>query len=231
MTSSQPVVLAWSGGKDSTMALAALREEPSVQIVGLLTTVTGAYDRVSMHGVRRSLLHRQAEALGLPLTEVSISPQASNEEYEDKMTEALLEIKARGITTIAFGDLFLEEIRAYRQRMLERIGFKGLFPIWGRPTAALAQEFINKGYRCVLVCVDPKALPASFAGRTFDEAFLRELPLGVDPCGENGEFHTFVYDGPLFAYPVTFRQGEVVERQGFVFCDLIPEGEGRVANL
>jgi len=208
------------------MALEALREGLDLEVFGLLTTVTGAYDRVSMHGVQRSLLHRQARALGLPLFEVSLSPQSSNSEYEQKMGEVLTELKAQGVKAIAFGDLFLADIRAYRERMLQGIGLKGLFPLWGRHTTALARDFIRRGHRSIVVCVDSKALPSSFAGRVYDEPFLRELPAPVDPCGENGEFHTFAFDGPLFISPVAFRKGDVVEREGFVFCDLIPTEEG-----
>lgn len=204
------------------MALEALQEAPAARVVGLLTTVTDAYDRISMHGVRRSLLRLQAEALDLPVWEVSLSPQSSNDEYEQRMRETLAELKAQGVDTIAFGDLFLEDIRAYREKMLQDTGFSALFPIWGRPTDRLAHEFIGKGHRSILVCVDPKAVPAHFAGRLYDAALLRELPPDVDPCGENGEFHTFAFDGPLFAHPVAFEKGEVVERDGFIFCDLIP---------
>lgn len=223
MIASLRVALAWSGGKDSLMALEALSADPSVEIAGLLTTVTGAYDRISMHGVRRSLLHRQAKALGHRLWEVSLSPQSSDSEYEEKMRDALAELEREGVNAIAFGDLFLAEIRAYREKMLRSAGFEGVFPIWGRPTADLAREFIARGYRGVVVCVDPKIVPADFAGRMFDGLFLEELPPEVDPCGENGEFHTFVFAGPLFNRPVAFRKGDVVERQGFVFCDLIPQ--------
>lgn len=224
MVSIQRVVLAWSGGKDSTLALASLRAEPQVTVVGLLTTMTQEHDRIVMHGVRRELLRQQATSLGLPLREVILSQRSTNAEYEARMEQALQELRSQqGVDAIAFGDLFLEDIRAYRERLLERTGFRGLFPLWGHPTAELARDFIAKGYRAILICVDPKLVPSDFAGRLFDEALLRDLPPGADPCGENGEFHTFVFDGPLFAHAIAFRKGEVAERQGFVYCDLIPQ--------
>jgi uncharacterized protein (TIGR00290 family) len=220
-----PALVAWSGGKDSALALAEILRDDRYRIAALLTTVTAGYDRISMHGVRRTLLRRQADALGLPLQEVVISPGASNEEYEREMAAALQETRARcpGLETVAFGDLFLADIRAYRDRMLARIGMRGLFPLWMRDTRALADSFVRQGYRAVLACVDSAALPGVFAGREFDAALLRELPVGVDPCGENGEFHTFACGGPMFQQRIPVEVGAIVERDGFVFADLLPD--------
>ena len=223
-----PVIFAWSGGKDSALALAEVLSSGRDQVVGLLTTVTAGHDRISMHGVRRTLLHRQAKALGLPLREVLISPQSSNEEYEAKMGAALADLTAAApaVDGVVFGDLFLEDIRAYRERMLARIGMRGLFPLWHRDTARLAGEFVRRGYKAILACVDSRALAAEFAGREFDAALLADLPRGVDPCGENGEFHTFVYGGPIFANPLSVRRGQIVVREGrFVYCDLVESTE------
>jgi uncharacterized protein (TIGR00290 family) len=218
------VVVAWSGGKDSTLALRGILGDGHYQVAALLTTVTGEYDRISMHGVRRTLLRRQAQALGFALEEVVISPGASNDEYERKMGAALeaLRTQVSGLDTVVFGDLFLADIRAYRERMLTRMGMRGLFPLWLRDTRALAREFIRLGYRAVLVCVDAAQLAGEFAGREFDAALLRDLPPNVDPCGENGEFHTFVYAGPELRQPVRHARGPVVVRDGrFVYCDLV----------
>ena len=216
------VALSWSGGKDSTLALWTLRSEKRIEITALVTTVTEGYDRISMHGVRRVLLHRQAAAVGLPLVEVVIPPSCSNEIYEARLAEAFALPALAPVEEVAFGDLFLEDVRAYREERVTAAGKRALFPIWGRDTAALAREFVELGFEAVLVCVDPRVLDASFAGRRFDDALLRALPPAVDPCGENGEFHTFVHDGPLFSSPVAWRKGSVVTRDGFVFCDLAP---------
>jgi uncharacterized protein (TIGR00290 family) len=216
-------LLSWSGGKDSCLALWELRRAGDWQIETLLTTVTRDYDRISMHGVRCELLQRQAEALGLPLQQVQIPKGASNAEYEAQMGQALARHRSQGVAHIAFGDLFLEEIRAYRERLLAANGMQGVYPVWGRDTHQLIREFIALGFRTVVVCVDPAKLDPSFVGRTIDERFLEELPAGVDPCGENGEFHTFVFDGPLFSEPVRFSLGEVVCRDSFWFCDLLPK--------
>src|SRR3989442_3955323 len=219
----QDVLVAWSGGKDSALALRAILGDARYRVAALLTTVTGEYDRISMHGVRRTLLRRQAESLGLPLEEVVISPGASNDEYEANMGVALAALRTRiaGLDTVAFGDLFLADVRAYRERMLARMGMRGLFPLWLRDTRALAADFVRQGYKAVLACVDSRVLPGAFAGREFDVALLRDLPSGVDPCGENGEFHTFVYAGPILRAPVPHRRGAIVVREGrFVYCDL-----------
>ncbi len=220
----QDVLVAWSGGKDSTLALREILGDARFRVAALLTTVTAEYDRISVHGVRRTLLRRQTESLGLPLEEVVISPGASNDEYETSMSAALTALRTRvsGLDTVVFGDLFLADIRAYRERMLARIGMRGLFPLWLRDTRALAHEFVSLGYRAVLVCVDSAQLAGGFAGREFDAELLRDLPREVDPCGERGEFHTFVYAGPGLRQPVTHERGPVVVRDGrFVYCDLM----------
>lgn len=213
--------MAWSSGKDSAWALHVARQRDDVKIVGLLTTVTDAYSRVSMHGVREELLIAQAEATDLPLHRVRIPAPCPNEVYESEMRTALETAARDGVTHVVFGDLFLEDIRAYREAQLARIGMTGVFPLWKRDTTALAREMIDGGLRAHLVCVDPRRMPRHLAGRAFDEALLTELPDGVDPCGENGEFHTFACDGPMFAQPVPVTLGETVEREGFVFADLV----------
>ena len=219
-----PILFCWSGGKDSAMALHVLQRE-KVPIISLLTTVTEGYERISMHGVRRELLWRQAESIGLPLHEVLIPPQCVNPIYEARMEEALRKFAAQGVRQVAFGDIFLEAQRAYRERNLARIDMSAIFPIWNRDTRELAAEFCARGFRAVTVCVDGKVLDAGFAGRELNEQFFRDLPPQADPCGENGEFHTFVFDGPVFKQPVRCTTGEIVERDGFYFCDLISEGK------
>jgi uncharacterized protein (TIGR00290 family) len=199
-----------------------MRSGSGPALEALITTVTSDYGRISMHGVRRELLARQAQAVGLPLVEVAIPAACSNDVYEQRMAQALVESPLREAETIAFGDLFLADIRAYREERLRAVGKRALFPLWGRDTSALAREFMAAGLRAILVCVDPAKLDASFAGREFDQRLLAELPPGVDPCGENGEFHTFVYAGPLFSEPISCQIGDVVSRDGFVFCDLLP---------
>jgi uncharacterized protein (TIGR00290 family) len=218
-----PVLVSWSSGKDSTLALERLLADPRVRVTGLVTTVSPQFDRVSIHGVRRVIVRRQAELLTLPLTEVELPPSPSNATYEAAFAAALAGLRNAqpGLETIAFGDLFLEEVREYRERLLARLGWTGLYPLWGEPTAALAEYFIDRGYRAVLTCVDTTQLDASFAGREFDRELLRELPAGVDPCGERGEFHTCVYSGPLFREAIPLSRGERVLRDGrFQYCDL-----------
>jgi uncharacterized protein (TIGR00290 family) len=219
----EDVLVSWSGGKDSCLALYELQEAGSHRAAALLTTVTREYDRVSMHGVRRVLLEREAESLGLPLRQALIPAGASNEEYERATAEIFLEYRARGIDTVVFGDLFLEDVRAYREQFLARHGMRGLYPVWGRDTAEFICEFIALGFKAVVTCVSAEALDGSFAGRFIDEGFLASLPAGVDPCGENGEFHTFVFGGPSFKEEVRFSVGERVLRDSFWFCDLLPE--------
>lgn len=218
----EPLIFCWSGGKDSALALHALRQADDFEVVGLLTTVTAGYDRVSMHGVRRELLHAQAAALGLPLQEVSITPGAGNAEYERAMGAALERCREDGVRHVGFGDIFLEDLREYRERNLARVGMQAVFPVWRRDTAELVASFHALGFRAVTAVVDPRVLPESFVGREIDARFVLDLPAGVDPCGENGEYHSFVYDGPIFARPVPVERGEIVLRDGFVFCDLLP---------
>jgi uncharacterized protein (TIGR00290 family) len=219
----EDVLFCWSGGKDSAMALHSLREAVDCHITALLTTITEEYDRISMHGVRRALLERQAESLGLPLHPVLIPPQCINATYEERMKEALEQHFAEGVRHVAFGDIFLEDLRVYREKNLALVGMQGLFPIWKRDTCELARDFMRLGFRAITVCVDPRVLDASFAGRELDATFFADLPGGVDPCGENGEFHTFVFDGPVFTTAIAFRVGEKVLRDGFCFCDLLPD--------
>jgi uncharacterized protein (TIGR00290 family) len=216
------IIFGWSGGKDSAMALQEIPRSGQYEVAALLTTCTEGFRRVSMHGVRCSLLKTQAVELGISLRKVFISRECSNPDYENRMQTALVEFRNLGIKKIVFGDLFLEEIRRYRDQMLAAIGMTALYPIWGRDTKTLAREFVRDGFQAVLVCVDPRALDASFAGRMFDSARLADLPAGVDPCGENGEFHTFVFDGPIFHRGVGYRPGQVVTRDNFCFADLLP---------
>jgi uncharacterized protein (TIGR00290 family) len=221
--SPEDVLFCWSGGKDSAMALHVLREERDCRVVALLTTITEEYDRISMHGVRRMLLERQADCIGLPLHSVLIPPHCINATYEERMKEALTLHLLHDTRKVAFGDIFLEDLRAYRERNLAQLGMQAVFPIWKRDTRELAREFVRLGFRAIAVCVDPRVLDASFAGRELDASFFADLPPGVDPCGENGEFHTFVFDGPVFQTPIAFRVGEKVLRDGFCFCDLLPQ--------
>ena len=221
MTPLRPKALvAWSSGKDSAFALHAVRRAGGVDVVGLLTTLTADYGRVSMHGVREDILDRQAEALGLPCRKVWIPAACVNAQYERAMGEAVARAVAEGVTHVVFGDLFLADVRAYRERMLVGTGLTPLFPLWGRDTARLASEMVDAGLEASVVCVDPRRLSASFAGRAFDAGFLADLPAGTDPCGENGEFHTCVTAGPMFRQAIAVTPGVAVERGGFVFADL-----------
>ena len=215
------VIVAWSGGKDAAHSLYELKCREDVEIASLLTTVTEGFDRISMHGVRRSLLQEQARALGYALEEIVIPQSCTNDIYEQRMRQSLEKFQQQGISSAVFGDLFLEEVRAYREERMSRIGMRCIFPLWGNPTAETARRFINLGFRAIAVCVDTQTLSSEFAGREYDESFLKDLPAGVDPCGENGEFHTFVYDGPVFSKPVQVKRGEIVLRDNrFCFCDL-----------
>lgn len=216
------ILLSWSGGKDSCMALHEIQKSNGYEIV-LLTTVTEDYDRISMHGVRRTLLERQAESLGLHLVKVYIPKKSTQEEYELRMKEVLTKHQNEGANSVAFGDIFLEDLRRYREENLYRIGMRGIFPIWRKNTSELIRRFIDLGFKAVVTCVDPKALDPSFAGRVIDDDFISQLPVHVDPCGENGEFHSFVFDGPIFEREVKFSLGEVVLRDSFYFCDLLPD--------
>jgi uncharacterized protein (TIGR00290 family) len=224
-----PVVFSWSGGKDSAMALHCLLHDPQYEVVSLLTTVTEGYERISMHGVRRELLHRQAESIGLPLAEVFIPPQCVNPIYEARMAEAVLRFRGRGVMHFGFGDIFLRDLRAYRETKLLHANMSALFPLWEVDTRELAARFVRDGFRAFTACIDPRRLDKSFAGRELDEKFFHDLPTGVDPCGENGEFHTFVFAGPIFRLPIPVRTGEVVERDKFVFCDLLSDSQGEQA--
>jgi len=205
------------------MALHSLLQRSDIRVVALLTTVTEGYERISMHGVRRELLDRQVQSIGLPLHEVRIPPQCVNPIYEARMEEALRVHLENGVQTVAFGDIFLEDLRAYREKNLARMGMTALFPIWKRDTCELIRSFHANRFRAIAVCVDSKVLDPSFAGRELDEAFFRDLPPQADACGENGEFHTFVFDGPIFHSPIHVRTGEIVNRDGFVFCDILEE--------
>jgi uncharacterized protein (TIGR00290 family) len=217
----EPVALAWSGGKDSALALQALWRD-GCAVSALLTTVTEGYERISMHGVRRELLRRQSARVGVPLVEVRIPPACTNAAYEERMTAALASPPLDAVRTVAFGDLFLEDVRRYREERLATAGRRALFPLWGLDTRRLALDFVEAGFEALVCCVDPSRLDASFAGSAFDHELVAALPTGVDPCGENGEFHTFVHAGPVLREPVGCRRGRVVERDGFVFCDLLP---------
>ena len=222
MSQPESILFCWSGGKDSALALHALLQQNDVRIAALLTTVTEGYDRISMHGVRRELLQQQAKSLRLPLHEVFIPPQCANPIYEARMEEALLFYFKQGIRRVAFGDIFLEDLRLYREKNLARVAMQALFPIWKCDTRELIREFHAAQFRSVAVCIDSRVLDPSFAGRELDASFFDDLPPGVDPCGENGEFHTFAFDGPIFSRPVDFTLGEVVRRDSFVFRDLLP---------
>jgi uncharacterized protein (TIGR00290 family) len=216
------ILLAWSSGKDSAWALHVLREQGQYEIAGLMTTFNAAFDRVAMHSTRRNLVEMQAEAAGVPLIAAPIPWPCSNVDYELAMKRVCDKALSEGISAIAFGDLFLADVRAYRERQLKDTGLQPLFPLWGLPTKALAQEMISTGLRAKLVCVDPRQISANFIGRDFDHKFLSEIPAGVDPCGENGEFHSFVHAGPMFSRDLAIVTGEKVERDGFWFCDVLP---------
>jgi uncharacterized protein (TIGR00290 family) len=216
-------LVSWSSGKDSAFALHEIRAAQTFDIIGLLTTVTRTFNRVSMHGVREELLRRQVTETGLPGRMVDIPTPCTNDIYELEMHNALVDAMNEGVTHVIFGDLFLEDIRAYRIAMLSKLGITPVFPLWQRDTRTLAREMIAAGLRATITCVDPRQLAPSFAGRDFDERLLADLPDGVDPCGERGEFHTFVSEGPMLAHRIAIVRGEVVERDGFVFADLLPE--------
>ena len=220
MKSQVATLVSWSSGKDSAWALHVLQQSDEYKIVGLLTTLNGVFDRVAMHSTRREVLEAQAAATGLPLQVIPLPWPCSNREYEAAMQRACDEAIASGVEAIAFGDLFLEDIRRYREDCLRGSRLTPLFPIWGLETRGLLREMIAYGVKARIVCVDPKKMPGEFAGRDLDEVLLRALPAGIDPCGENGEFHTCIYDGPMFCEAIPIESGEVVEREGFVFADV-----------
>lgn len=218
-------LLAWSSGKDSAWSLHRLRQTAEYEVAALLTSFNSFADRVAMHAVRRALVHQQADACGLPLWEVELPWPCSNEQYESAMARACKQAAQSGIKCIAFGDLFLRDIRAYREKQLQGTGLQPIFPLWDLPTEVLAQEMIAAGVRAKITCIDTKQLAPEFAGREFDQNFLEDLPPGVDCCGENGEFHSFVYAGPMFSRLLEIETGEVIRRDGFVFCDLLPQSK------
>jgi uncharacterized protein (TIGR00290 family) len=223
-SSAERVLVSWSGGKDSALALHEVLKSGTLLVVALLTTVTEDYDRISMHGVRRALLEQQASSLGLPLEKVLIPRNASNDDYERNWESVLTNYKDEGVQTVVFGDIFLEDLRKYREEKLATVGMKGVFPLWMRGTKELARSLISLGFKAITTCVDTSVLGKEFVGRVVDEQFLADLPAFVDPCGENGEFHTFVYDGPIFKEAVRFSVGEKLLRdERFYFCDLVPE--------
>ncbi|MDO8265261.1 MAG: diphthine--ammonia ligase [Candidatus Parcubacteria bacterium] len=218
----EKIIFAWSGGKDSALAFYELLHG-NYEILALLTTLTEDFDRISMHGVRRSLLLKQAKAIGMPLEKMYIAKDSPCKEYQDRMADVLGCYKAKGVLSAAFGDVYLVDVRKYREQMLAKIGMKGIFPLWKRSGAEIAEKFIDLGFKAIIVCVDSKVLGKEFVGRIFDRKFLKDLPNGIDPCGENGEFHSFVFDGPIFKKPVKYEKGEIVLRDNrFYFCDLIP---------
>jgi uncharacterized protein (TIGR00290 family) len=217
------VLLSWSSGKDSAWTLHVLRQRGNCEIVGLLTTVNSEFDRVAMHGTRRSVLEAQARAAGLPLWAVPLPWPCSNEDYEQRMREVCARAVGEDVEAIAFGDLFLQDVRAYREKQLEPTGIEPMFPLWQQPTSTLAHEMIANGLCAKLTCVDTRQLPSTFAGREFDEALLRELPSETDRCGERGEFHTCVYAGPMFHSPIFLEAGEIVTRDGFAYADFAPK--------
>ena len=219
---SPKALLSWSGGKDSSLALYDVQQSKDFEVVSLLTTLTKDFDRISMHGVRRALLDMQASRIGVPVEEVWIGRGAANAEYESQLSKALAHNYSKGVRSVIFGDLFLEDIRKYREDRLSAMKMSAVFPNWKKDTKELASYFIKEGFRAILCTVDPKALDPAFCGREFDESLLSDLPAGVDPCGENGEFHTFVYGGPIFDSDIEVKTGEAVLRDGFYFADILP---------
>jgi len=222
---SEKILFSWSGGKDSALALYSLQQNKELEIVALLTTVTADYNRISMHGVRQELLERQAESICIPLEKVTISKDCSNEEWEEKIQAVLVRYKNQGVTSVVFGDIFLEDLKKYREANLAKIGLKGIFPLWKQKSYILAKKFIDLRFKAIITCVDSKQLDGKFCGREYNNALLSELPKDVDYCGENGEFHSFVYSGPIFKKEISFTKGEIVLRDNqFYFCDLVEDG-------
>lgn len=228
MTTRKKTLLSWSSGKDSAWALHVLRQNPRLEIAGLVTTVNQVYERISIHAVRLELLQRQAEAAGLPIYQIGLPYPCANADYESAMEIFIGGARRDGIECMAFGDLFLADIRAYREARLRGTGISPLFPLWQAPTAELAKQMIRSGLRAVVTCVDPQQLPASFAGREFNEQFLADLPVHVDPCGERGEFHSFAFDGPMFRSAIEVEVGEICEREGFVYADVLTSGRASI---
>lgn len=220
-------LLSWSSGKDSAWSLHVLRQQPDVEVVGLMTTVNQLYQRISIHAVRLELLQRQAEAVGLPLHIIDLPSPCTNAQYEQAMQEFIHQSKERGIECMAFGDLFLADIKEYREAKLSGTGIGPLFPLWLTPTDELAKEMITGGLRAVVTCIDPKQLPAHFAGREFNEQFLIDLPMEIDPCGERGEFHTFAFDGPMFNKALEVEVGDIAEREDFIYADVLPRAKAK----
>jgi uncharacterized protein (TIGR00290 family) len=219
----EKVIVAWSGGKDSALALYEILKTNRYEVLKLLTTVTQDYDRISIHGIRRVLLEQQARSLGFPLEKMLISKGVSDAEYESILLKSLNGHRTNGVFSVVFGDIFLEDVRKYREGILSKVGMKGIFPLWKKDTRQLACMFIDLGFKAVITCVDSKSLGKDFVGREFDRQFLADLPSNVDPCGENGEFHSFVYDGPIFSEKIFFTKGEIVLRENrFYYCDLVP---------
>lgn len=218
----EKVVLSWSSGKDSAFALYKLLENPNYEVISLLTTITGEYDRVSMHGVRRSLVEQQAIAVNLPLITVFIPANCSDTIYASIMEEEMQRLRLSGITTVAFGDIYLQDVRSYRENNLAKVGMKCLFPLWGMDSLSLVESFIGAGFKSITTCIDTRVITEKFLGRVIDSSFIKELPKGVDPCGENGEFHSFAFDGPIFSQKIPFVSGESVLRDSFYFIDLLP---------
>jgi len=219
----EKVLCSWSSGKDSALSLYEIQQSGKYEVVSLLTTVSEGYDRVSMHGVPRTLMEQQARSLGLPVEEVFVPQSCSFEEYESIMTKVLTRFREEGITSIVFGDIFLEWVKKYRDGNLEKLGMKGIFPLWGRDTGEIVESFMALGFEAVITCVDTKTLDRRFVGRKFDRQLLAELPPGVNCCGENGEFHSFVFDGPIFQERINYSLGETVDRDSYCFRDLLPE--------
>ena len=217
------ILFTWSGGKDSAMSLHEILMNNSYKLLALLTTITEDYNRISMHGVQAVLLEQQAESIGFPVDKIYITKNATNEEYEEKMRDKLMHYKSQGVSSVVFGDIFLEDLKKYREKKLMSLGMKGIFPVWKRDTTELAHTFIGLGFKAVITCIDSKVLDKKFIGREFDESFLNELPSSVDPCGENGEFHSFVYDGPIFKKELLYEKGDIILKSNrFYFCDLMP---------
>ena len=218
-------LLSWSSGKDSAWALYRLQQDPEIEVVGLFCTVNQKFDRVAMHGVRRELLELQAERVDLPLEVIAIPYPCSNNEYEVRMAKFIDQVKVENIDSCAFGDLYLDDVRQYRESNLKDTGITPIFPLWGKSTAELSREMINNGLRAIVTCVDPKRMPEYFVGREYNKSFLEDIPGEIDPCGENGEFHSFAFEGPMFREPIKVSAGEIVHRDGFVFSELLLNDE------